>query len=675
MNSVGQQTAKDLTLRPNKDLMEKIYSGDSEELNVHVAPTGIGRLNGVIETEVEADADPTNSETHKLEADQTVVFNNVVRWIHQGNEREETKPMLVLGPAGTGKTHLILAILDAARFKGKEFICTSFNAITATAIGGDTFSGDFFWHPEVHQRHPSPFNNDELVKFLHNHGFGIDEVASQFNNKVVGIILEEISTFSPEMVCLLDVRLQQVTGIDKPFGNLIVLMVGDFGQLGPVEATPIPNAVVNLCQFELSRNKSLLIRNEMVRQNKARKRKEKNLSRKPRRAKSSMPPTTEELNNRYSKGHPHRNGIELLTSAKLFNLTTQKRAQDVIHRNHIESMFRGEKLTFQMFHEYEQLKAVDMQEGGNFCDAPILCSTNRERHTINGILAPIRASAKRVCAIRWRADLHSFWDQKPSEEYISEIIYNDPCFWEYFVPESDGYISDNLCKPLGLVNGTHIRYHSLSFDSYEKYVQFEKHVQSCDPKVGEVLSLPLELRPDAINVELINLSEKTRTKWLKRDLTLVPGKIVIPLPCRRRKFLKIPRPIIVPGALDGKYKCSKIRVMNFFPVEPGFAITIYKAQGRTIPKVILAISERQGDGCGLNYRSIYVAFSRVKRKDDIRLLLFNDDGDRTSITYLTKLTADPCNRAFVDGFDTNGGKFDINKVMRKYEELTGKPIR
>ena len=249
-------------------------------------------------------------------------------------------------------------------------------------------------------------------------------------------------------------------------------------------------------------------------------------------------------------------------------------------------------------------------------------------------------------------------------------MYFDPCFWEYFVPGSDGYLTNNLCKPLKLVNGTHIRYHSLSFDSDEKDVQFRELV--ANTKVGEVLSLPLGLRPYAINVELINLSEETRREWVNRHLSLLPDKIVIPLPCQR-KFSHTPRPIVVPGAPDGAYKCSKIRVKNFFPVEPGFGITIYKAQGRTIPKVILAISERHGDGCGLNYRSVYVAFSRVKHANDIRLLLFHDNGDRTSLTYLTNLTADPCNLAFVEGFDKNGGKFNMERVLDKYAELTGKP--
>jgi hypothetical protein len=51
-----------------------------------------------------------------------------------------------------------------------------------------------------------------------------------------GIIIDEISTFSPEMVCYVDISLRQVAEIDKPLGGLMVLMVADFGQLALVKA-------------------------------------------------------------------------------------------------------------------------------------------------------------------------------------------------------------------------------------------------------------------------------------------------------------------------------------------------------------------------------------------------------------------------------------------------------
>jgi hypothetical protein len=413
INQVGQQVAKEHVLHLNVPTMETIYSAtDSMECNLNIASPRNGRLNGAMETEVGAETDSIKSQRQTLDPDQMAVFDEVVRlMLQRGKEREESRPKLVLGPAGTGKTHLIFAVLDAARSKGKEFICTSFNAITATAIEGDTFTGDFFWRPETHQHHSCPFSPEQLIKFHHNHGFSDKCAACDFNNTVVGIILEEISTFSPEMVCHLDTCLRQVIGIDKPFGNLIVLMVGDFGQLGPVEATPIPNAVINWCEYTESKNKTIFIRKEMARQKRQNKtRKKKNPCRKlgSKKSKFSRPSSTQEFKHRCSEGHPYRKGIELLTSAKLFHLTTQKRAQDPIHRKHIESIFRGEKFTFQMFNHYQELKGKEMQEGGAFLEAPILCSTNRERHTINGVIAPIRASAKGVCVVRWNANLEPF---------------------------------------------------------------------------------------------------------------------------------------------------------------------------------------------------------------------------------------------------------------------------
>jgi hypothetical protein len=117
----------------------------------------------------------------------------------------------------------------------------------------------------------------------------VEFAARNFNDIVAGIIFEEISTFSSEMVCHLDIRLRQVTEIDKPFGGLIVLMVGDFGQLKPVEACAIPNAVVNFCQYMSNPNKSTFIRDEMAKQKRNRNKRKKNLAEKPSRVKRSLP--------------------------------------------------------------------------------------------------------------------------------------------------------------------------------------------------------------------------------------------------------------------------------------------------------------------------------------------------------------------------------------------------
>ena len=116
VDQVGQQVAKGLTLHLNAATMETIGFSDNVEFNAHVALLGSGGLNGMAQTEVATETDPTDCQARKLEPDQAVVFNEVARLMLQGGkERDETKPKLVLGPAGTGKTHLIFAVLDAAR--------------------------------------------------------------------------------------------------------------------------------------------------------------------------------------------------------------------------------------------------------------------------------------------------------------------------------------------------------------------------------------------------------------------------------------------------------------------------------------------------------------------------------------------------------------------------------
>jgi hypothetical protein len=106
VNQVGQQVDKKLCLNLAVTAIKIIYSGIPMELNTHVAPVGNQGLNNMTPTEVEPGKDPTKNKTHNLEPDQTVVFDQVVRLMLQQNGGEETKPKLVLGPAGTGKTRL-----------------------------------------------------------------------------------------------------------------------------------------------------------------------------------------------------------------------------------------------------------------------------------------------------------------------------------------------------------------------------------------------------------------------------------------------------------------------------------------------------------------------------------------------------------------------------------------
>jgi hypothetical protein len=57
------------------------------------------------------------------------------------------------------------------------------------------------------------------------------------------------------------------------------------------------------------------------------------------------------------------------------------------------------------------------------------------------------------------------WEQAPDGEHVDQCQQDDPCFWEYFVPNADAFLTDNLNKALKMANGTNCRYHSIVLSS------------------------------------------------------------------------------------------------------------------------------------------------------------------------------------------------------------------
>ncbi len=64
----------------------------------------------------------------------------------------------------------------------------------------------------------------------------------------------------------------------------------------------------------------------------------------------------------------------------------------------------------------------------------------------------------------------------------------------------------------------------------------------------------------------------------------------------------------------------RVVVANIHQYMLAFALTDYKLQGRTIPKLILSICDRTHTGRKMNLTSFYVFISRVRTFDGLRLL-------------------------------------------------------
>jgi len=74
-------------------------------------------------------------------------------------------------------------------------------------------------------------------------------------------------------------------------------------------------------------------------------------------------------------------------------------------------------------------------------------------------------------------------------------------------------------------------------------------------------------------------------------------------------------------------------------------------------KVILALSNREAGKCNFEYASLYVAFSRVKDRRNIRLLLCGRDGaeEKESVRHLFDLKPRMSVSVYLGSFGLKGG--------------------
>ena len=89
-----------------------------------------------------------------------------------------------------------------------------------------------------------------------------------------------------------------------------------------------------------------------------------------------------------------------------------------------------------------------------------------------------------------------------------------------------------------------------------------------------------------------------------------------------------------------------------FPYDLAFAMTVHKAQGRTIPRVIVDITQHPATISNMEYAAIFVALSRVKHGNHLRLLEpFNNVDTRASLyKWLTLLRPNNDIAPFLRGF-------------------------
>ena len=124
------------------------------------------------------------------------------------------------------------------------------------------------------------------------------------------------------------------------------------------------------------------------------------------------------------------------------------------------------------------------------------------------------------------------------------------------------------------------------------------------------------------------------------------------------------------GPSPYQYNPFRVTVKPLFAFDIGFAMTIHKAQGQTLKSVVLTLSSRPNKIQEMKLASILVAMLRVKRSEDIRLLLHkyarNSIFSYEKIAYITHLTPSHNITAFHAGFVYNQGVWNQNKALKTY---------
>ena len=545
--------------------------------------------------------------------------------------RENNPPLIALihGPPGSGKSEVRRSIAEASKICGRFNIKTAFNGINAVEMGGHTTAHLVQLCNGKHMIRLGDIRND-VVKSLKDDGFNTDSM----------IFIEECSTQAPWHLARLSHLCETANRCKVPFGGCLTTIFGDFNQLGPVMAgASITQAIMDIYADEV-------VRGWM------------NRNKNPGRATKSKTilPSIRKEDNKYRENHPYTIGAGLLTKARWFEITQQRRSKDAKHTELITKTYRGEPITMEdLKSRLKILSEKDCTEM-EWIRAPVLTATNRERCSLTHERAIQFAKATGTVVIRWLRE-NKAWQQKPKPEFCAEAM-DDPVFYEYYVTGCDGFLTECINRDLNLVNALSIRYRSIKFEG-ESETFLRKALKTSSP--GDVITMTA--RPLCINVEIIlpkdtpeyvknalngfSIVKSRKDKRREDDMDYDDNPVI---PIYHKSCRWDTRSTVIHGGSG--FQPSRAIFRQYFPVEPAFAITVHKGEGRTMDRVIVALSHSEAKGCNFSYAQLHVALSRVQYSEHMRLLLTGNSEWKKwmSIRYIESLEADPSVSFYFGGF-------------------------
>ena len=554
----------------------------------------------------------TTSLVNKLNNMQQKVFNIFKTFLDSTEENDNIAPYLVLlGGPGTGKSFVVKCLqeyYESNRHASSQhaiITCANFG-FPAVLIGGQTiFSllGIKSWMiKETEVEIPAL-----PVESLHTKKSALKHMKL--------LVIDEISTVPPPLLYAIDVRLRQIFSSEHKFGGIAVLALGDLMQLGPVGGSHL---AVSCVEYATNMHRgSLKLQAEKYR-----------------------PETI------WTKG------TAIFTEATVLNLTQQQRAiHDTFHTNIIQKLHNGQPFKMEDLEQYKLLTKEDMTGQGEFRFAPILVSSNRERIDISYSQLKQYALVHNIPIVKWKSK-HQNWQNSPED--TSTAIENDCAFFEYFCVGLPGFLRHNISNSLKLANGTPVELRSLQFQDVDMQTKFNTDYHDTEP--GKEILLPSP--PDFLTYMPYPDDEKFHAEWTSKNWPTLDdqNKCVLLLLEHNWQFNKYKSYPIEGAAYE---EPSSVEICSYFSFLMGFAQTIHKAEGRTLDKVILSLTNVRKF---IKFSQIFVAFSRVAHHEDIRLLL-PIGTTHELISYITNLKQDPKILIYLKCINENN-KFDAEWIVK-----------
>ena len=551
-------------------------------------------------------------------------FNTYDRRFH------DNRLVLLLGLPGTGKSFVIDAISKCVTFlKLGHVLKTAHFGVAAMNISGST----------LHKTFKIPFGEGTNSKRAMTEQSLIDTRRSMNAENICMVIIDEISNVPPHFLQRIDSRLKQIMNcFTLPFGGISMLLVGDFLQKEPPGATSLVKGLMHLVVHRDIRER-------------------KNDS--PFTPSCNFPYTKNQTTGLTDVTSNTNIGLHLFEKFQLFTLVEQQRAStDQEHTAFLHKLSQNNTVvTSEDFKIYKHLTTDDMNN--NFSNATFIVSTNRERENIAFEMAQLFALRNKRPLIRWRLEIRS-WLNRPPFTQRSNLINCDPIFYDHFVQGIDGYLTENINISLMIGNGSKVKYHSLSFATKDQEKHVGRLIQNSKP--GEIITL--DFAPSYVNVELYqdkfkeDVKHKLHSMKIQTDDPNLEGKIIIPL----TSYRKPPNLKAMPTMItETCYQPARVSIVPMFPLQLGAAVTVDKAQGRTIDKVVVCLSQKSNKIMDMNRNSIFVALSRVQKRDDLRLLIHDEQDKRKELQYISQLEIDQFYFDYLNGFETSTNIEDPKK--------------